>query len=93
LVLAKFSEFVQWAKSHHYKIYGTAAHADQDYRQVERFTLPLFLLMGSERDGLTPIQAAVCDEMLRVPIHGRASSLNLAIATGVMLYNMSDKLG
>ena len=93
LVWAKFSEFVQWAKNHRYKIYGTSAHANQDYRQVEHFSQPLILLMGSEREGLTPFQSAVCDVMLNLPMHGRVSSLNLAIATGVMLYTMADKLG
>jgi len=92
LVWAKFSEFVQWAKYNRYKIYGTSAHANQDYRQVEGFKQPLILLMGSEREGLTPFQSAVCDVMLKIPMRGRVSSLNLAVATGVMLHTMADKL-
>jgi len=92
LVFAKFSEFVQWAKNNRYKIYGTSAHANQDYRKVERFVQPLILLMGSEREGLTTYQSAVCDVMVKIPMHGRVSSLNLAIATGIMLYSISDKI-
>ncbi len=93
LVEAKFSDFVQWAKGQPYKIYGTSAHANQDYRTVEQFEKPLILLMGSEREGLTPFQSAVCDVVLGMPMRGRVSSLNLAIATGVMLYTIADKLG
>lgn len=92
LVVAKYADFVMWAKQNSYRIYGTSAHASQDYRQMERFEPPLILLMGSERDGLTPNQSAVCDHMLKLPMHGRVSSLNLAVATGVMLYHMLDKL-
>jgi TrmH family RNA methyltransferase len=88
-----FSEFVQWAKINSYKVYGTSAHASQDYRKVEHFEPPLVLLMGSEREGLTPFQSAVCDMVLRIPMHGRVSSLNLAIATGVMLFAIADKSG
>jgi TrmH family RNA methyltransferase len=64
----------------------------QDYRQIERFDQPLILLMGSEREGLTPSQSEVCDVMLRIPMQGRVTSLNLAIATGVMLFSISDKI-
>jgi TrmH family RNA methyltransferase len=88
LVEAKFSEFVTWAKRQHYKIYGTSAHANQDYRKIERFEQPLVLLMGSEREGLTPFQSAVCDVVLGIPMHGRVSSLNLAVAAGIMLYHI-----
>ncbi len=93
LVGAKFSEFVQWTRNQHYKIYGTSAHANQDYRTIEKFEQPLILLMGSEREGLTPFQSAVCNVVLGMPMRGRVSSLNLAIATGVMLYKIADKLG
>lgn len=92
VVFAKFSEFVQWAKNSRYKIYGTSAHSTLDYHKVERFEQPLVLLMGSEREGLTPFQTAVCDMMLSIPMHGRVSSLNLGIATSIMLYTISEKL-
>jgi TrmH family RNA methyltransferase len=48
--------------------------------------------MGSEREGLTPEQAALCERLIHLPMRGRASSLNLAVATGVMLYDMLEKL-
>ena len=49
--------------------------------------------MGSEREGLTPEQAAVCDALVRLPMKGQVTSLNLAVATGVMLYEMSKGVG
>ncbi len=93
LVAAKFSDFVTWARTRRYKIYGTSAHANQDYQTIERFERPLVLLMGSEREGLTPFQSAVCDEVLGIPMRGRVSSLNLAVATGLMAYTIANKLG
>jgi len=92
LVSVEFGGFTRWAKANGYKIYGTSAHAAQDYRQIDCFEQPLILLMGSEREGLTPAQSAACDVMMKIPMRGRVTSLNLAIATGVMLYSIFDKL-
>lgn len=88
VVQASFTEFASWAARHAFTIYGTSAHASRDYRQVKEYRLPRTLLMGSERQGLTPEQMAACDELLSLPMKGHATSLNLAVATGVMLYAM-----
>jgi TrmH family RNA methyltransferase len=44
--------------------------------------------MGSERQGLSLTQQALCDLMVRLPMRGRSDSLNLAVATGVLLYEL-----
>jgi TrmH family RNA methyltransferase len=88
VVAVEFAEFAAWAARQGYTIYGTSAHASKDYRQVESYQLPRILLMGSERQGLTSEQSAICHELLSVPMKGHATSLNLAVATGVMLYAM-----
>ena len=91
LVSTTFAEFKDWGKGYGYTIYGTSAHANLDYRQVEKFSPPLVLLMGSEREGLTATQSAICDLMLKMPMKGHVTSLNLAVATGVMLYTILEK--
>lgn len=93
LISANFSDFLGWERANGIKIYGTSAHAAQDYRQIEHFERPLVLLMGSEREGLKPSQSAVCDAVLSIPMQGRVTSLNLAIATGLMLYTIFDRNG
>jgi len=50
------------------------------------------LLLGDERQGLTPTQAEICRAVVRLPVHGQVTSLNLAVAAGVMLYTMLEKL-
>jgi TrmH family RNA methyltransferase len=59
-----------------------------DYRAVETYSRPAILLMGSEREGLSEEQRAGCELLISLPMRGRASSLNLAVATGVLLYEM-----
>lgn len=92
VVSTSFAEWAGWVAARGYAVYGTSAKASADYRDVETYRLPMILLMGSEREGLTPEQASVCDALVRMPMHGRVSSLNLAVATGVMLYAVLERL-
>jgi TrmH family RNA methyltransferase len=91
LVRASFDDFARWSSQGGYTIYGTSAHASTDYRQLKAYPRPLILLLGSERQGLSAEQVAVCHYMLGLPMYGRGSSLNLAVAAGVMLYEMLEK--
>ena len=88
-----FSDFANWTRGHVYRVYGTSAHGSLGYESVERYERPSILLMGSEREGLTAEQAGLCDAVVRLPMQGQVSSLNLAVATGVMLYEMRMKRG
>src|SRR5574341_829130 len=87
---ASFDDFTRWAVQGGYTIYGTSAHAATGYRDVQSYPRPLILVLGSERQGLSAEQAAVCHHMLRLPMLGRGSSLNLAVTAGVMLYAMLE---
>ena len=90
VVSAPFAEFTQWVRAHRYHLYGTSAHASADYPAVE-YARPAILLLGSEQKGLSPEQMAECEQVVCVPMRGRVSSLNLAVAAGVMLYAMLDE--
>jgi TrmH family RNA methyltransferase len=92
VVAASFAEFAGWARENGYHVYGTSAHAEQDYREVGVYQRPLILLMGSEREGLANERAAICEQMVRLPMKGKVTSLNLAVATGVMLYEVLGSL-
>lgn len=86
--LAQTSEagLVAAAKRHGARIVGThLSAATIDYREAD-YCAPLILLMGNEQQGLTETLAAHCDQLVRIPMRGRADSLNLAVSTGVMVY-------
>lgn len=91
IVEATFAAFAHWVKRSAYHLYGTSTHGSSDYREIDTYRRPRILLMGSERAGLTPEQAAVCEQLVRLPMLGHATSLNLGVATGVMLYAMLAK--
>ncbi|HLE26986.1 MAG TPA: RNA methyltransferase [Anaerolineales bacterium] len=93
VVAAPFADFAQWARRRGYHIYGASAHGSADYRSMTHYQFPGILLLGSEREGLSAEQAAVCDHLIRLPMKGRVSSLNLAVAAGILLYAMAESVG
>jgi RNA methyltransferase, TrmH family len=74
-----------WKRRNGILVVGASPDGDCDYRQVD-YRRPVLLMMGSERVGLRERQANLCDRLVRIPMTGKADSLNLAVATGVMLY-------
>jgi TrmH family RNA methyltransferase len=73
-------------------VVGTHLAAEVDYRRVG-YTHPLLLVMGGEQAGLSPQVAALCQTLVRIPMAGRTDSLNLAVATAVMLFEIArDRL-
>ncbi len=91
VVSATFEAFAAWVRRHRYHVYGTSAHASTPYQEVGRYERPAILLLGSEREGLAPEQAALCERVVRLPMRGHATSLNLAVAAGIMLYAMLEE--
>jgi len=90
IVQTSFREFVDWARAGEHQIIGTSAKADVDYQTLVPQTL-WALLLGNEQKGLSSEQAAACDVTVSLPMKGRASSLNLAVAAGVLLYQFAGK--
>lgn len=68
-------------------IVGTQLSARQDFRAAA-YRAPTLLLMGSEGPGLSPELAAACSRLVKIPMAGRLDSLNLAVATALMLYEI-----
>ncbi|MER2536634.1 MAG: RNA methyltransferase [Rhizobiaceae bacterium] len=80
--------FLSWRKGFAGLVVGTHLKGAVDYRAIDYGRKPVLLLMGNEQQGLTDELAAACDRLARIPQAGRADSLNLAVATGVMLFEV-----
>lgn len=87
LARASFDAFAVWKRETGTYVVGTSDKAPTDYQAVI-YTQPMMLLMGGERQGLSPTHQDICDLMVRLPMRGRSDSLNLAVATGVLLYEL-----
>lgn len=92
LVRATLAELALWKEWYAALVVGTSGAAAHDYRRL-RYRAPLVLLMGSERQGLSEEHLALCDDVVSIPMVGRVDSLNLAVATGVVLYHLFSAAG
>ncbi|WKL56468.1 RNA methyltransferase [Asticcacaulis sp. ZE23SCel15] len=70
-------------------IVGTLLTATHDHRSAP-YQRPTLILMGTEQSGLSPEVAAICDTHVKIPMRGRADSLNLSVATGIMIYAATE---
>jgi RNA methyltransferase, TrmH family len=86
VIQASFDEFVKWARQGNYQLIGTSAHGEVDYQTLVPQS-PWILVLGNEQKGLSTVQTNACDVAVSLPMKGRVSSLNLAVAAGVLLYH------
>lgn len=77
--------FTQWVRMHDLPVIGTSDRGSVDFATVE-YPRPFVLLMGSERQGLPAELEEVARTIVRIPMTGCVDSLNLAVATAVVLY-------
>ena len=85
LIRTSARSIIGWKSRTGCTVVGASPDGSKDFRRIP-YARPMVLMMGSERAGLRPKQEALCDHLARIPITGRADSLNLAVATGLMLY-------
>lgn len=89
VIQATFEEFARWARAGNYQLIGTSAHGDVEYQTFVP-ALPWILVLGNEQKGLSVEQVSACDVTVSLPMKGRVSSLNLAVAAGVLLYQFTQ---
>lgn len=90
LCQADWINFQSWQMKNKITMIGTSDHAPKDYQEI-KYKHPLILLMGSERHGLSEEMEDACNQMVSIPMTGRSDSLNLAVATAVVLYEIFNQ--
>jgi RNA methyltransferase, TrmH family len=85
IATARWGEFTQWLRAGDGQLVGTSLKATHDYLDTE-YWQPCFLLIGNEQQGLPADFEAECDLLVKIPMAGRADSLNAAMATAVMAF-------
>ena len=87
---APWDEFRAWLRSGDGQLIGASLRAELDY-QAPRYGKPAFLLVGNEAQGLPEAYEAECDLLVKMPMLGKADSLNAAVATAVMAYEVINQ--
>lgn len=70
------------------KVYATEMTAEKTISEIN-FTEPSAIVMGGEEKGIYPALMKVCDEKIKIPMAGDFESLNVSVATGMVLYEAS----
>lgn len=90
VVTARWDEFIAWLRSGPGQLVGTSLNTRNDY-QDPRYEAPTFLLIGNESQGLPAAYERECDLLVKMPMLGKADSLNAAMATAVMAYEVLNQ--
>lgn len=80
-----FSHVINWCRERGVFTIGAAAKASTTYTEVN-WRGACALIVGPESTGLSSDEITVADEAVRIPMKGSAESLNVAVATGIILY-------
>ncbi|MEO7564570.1 MAG: RNA methyltransferase [Sphingomicrobium sp.] len=87
IAAAAWEEFLPWLRKGEGQLVGTSLKASEDYLAAD-YEKPCFLLVGNEQQGLPADYESECDLLVKIPMAGRADSLNAAIAAAVMAFQV-----
>ena len=80
--------FKQMKEAYQFRFYGTSAKGDLSLNQVA-FHKRSCIIMGNEATGMSHFYRTLADETVKIPLSGVATSLNIANATSIFLYQLS----
>lgn len=90
IVSASWDEFLPWLRSGVGQLVGTSLNTEHDY-QAPKYSAPCFIMTGNEAQGMPIEYADACDVLVKMPMLGKADSLNAAVATAVMAYEVLNQ--
>jgi TrmH family RNA methyltransferase len=90
IAAASWDEFIAWVRAGPGQLVGTSLTAELDYQEPD-YAAPVFILTGNEQAGLPETYEAQCDLLVKMPMLRKADSLNAAVATAVMAYEVINQ--
>ncbi len=90
IATARWDEFVPWLRSGPGQLVGTSLNTEFDY-QDPCYETPTFILIGNESQGMPEAYETECDLLVKMPMMGKADSLNAAMACAVMAYEVLNQ--
>lgn len=92
VIAAATPTLITWLQQHHLALVATTPAATQPYTAVD-LTHPVAIIMGSEAEGLSDDWLAAADEQVFIPMNGVVDSLNVSVATALLLYEAVRQRG
>lgn len=87
IVRTPWPAFIAWLRAGPGQLVGLSLQTQEGYRDAP-YAAPTFLLTGNEAQGLPEAYEKACDLLVKLPMLGKADSLNAAVATAVMAYEV-----
>ena len=90
ITASNLENFLEWKSDKNISLIGTSLKKATNYTNVN-WKLPFILAMGNEQNGLSDKLINNCDQLIKIPMLGKSDSLNLAVSTGIILYESIRK--
>ena len=87
IVRSNLDELVKNLKEKNYKIYATKVNGGKSLKSVERCK-KFAIIMGNEGSGVKKSLLDICDEYLYIDMNKKCESLNVGVATSIILYEL-----
>jgi 23S rRNA (guanosine2251-2'-O)-methyltransferase len=79
------TESVRFLKESGYHIVAATEKGDKLYTEAD-LSLPTCIIMGAEDVGVSEERLSLCDELVKIPMFGKIESLNVSVASGILIY-------
>lgn len=86
----KLDQVVRFLKDSGVAVYAASEKSSHGFEMINSKS-PMALIMGAEGEGVHPSLLKLCDGLIRIPMKGTIQSLNVSVAAGIMLYEMSKE--
>ncbi len=90
IIASNLEQFFNWKLDKNISLIGTSLTKACNYTQAN-WKIPFVLAMGNEQNGLSDTLLNNCDQLIKIPMLGKSDSLNLAVSTGIVLYESIRK--
>ena len=90
---ANHHEIAQWTFKHRARVYGCSGTGSKPYNELTLSKRPTLLFLGEERRGLSERDRELCDDFLSIPMTDKVDSLNVSVATGIILFEIYKQRG
>ncbi len=81
-----------WIRRHNCSVIGASPDGEKVYYNFN-YPNPTLLFLGEERKGLTALQRELCNKFVRIPMVGKADSMNVAVAGSILMYDLYRSKG
>jgi len=88
--ISNLAQTIDELKQNGFWIVGSYLEGAKDYTKVD-YKIPIALIVGNEEKGIRKLTADKCDYLVRIPMKGKIQSLNVSVATGILLFEILTK--